>query len=288
MLTDKERDLKGVMKDAEEAASDAVRHPWMRALSGCGFYAKGLLYIVVGALAIFVSTGLKGGRIVDPAGALSAIGQLKFGTVFLFFLAFGSLGHGVWNVLRGIGDVDNAGSKFIGIFTRSLAVCIGVFYLWLALNTASILLFGTRAEDVTGDVEQSITFILLSIPLGVLIVLFLGLGFFGAAVHEFISGISGKYQQHYRMWQIGGFTLAFVSLLGVVSFTTRALIYVYVSYFFLAAVFFLDASQAKGFDGALIALAQTRYGGTVLLAVGFGLVCHGILAFFEAKYRRIC
>ncbi len=281
------RELSDVFKDAEAAAGDAVRRPWMQVLSGCGFYAKGVLYIVIGASAIFLSAGLRGGRIVDPTGALNAIGQLNLGGVLLFFLAVGSLGHGVWNVLRGIGDVDNAGGKVVGIFTRSLAVCIGIFYLWLAFTT-TLVFFQSPLTQTNSEIEEGMTAILLSIPLGILLVLFIGLGFFGAAIHEFYSGISGKYQEHYRLWQLDRYTLAFIWLLGIISFTTRSVIYLYISYFFLAAVFRLDSSQAQGFDGALLALAQTRYGGTILLAVGFGLVCHGILAFFEAKYRRIC
>jgi hypothetical protein len=276
-----------VFKHAEEAAGDAAQHPWIQTLSSCGFFAKGILYFVIGASAVFVSAGLRGGRIVDPTGALNAIGQLKFGGLILFFLAVGALGHGVWNILRGIGDVDDAGGKLFGILSRSLAVGLGIFYFWLAIYTSAILFSGS-SSDSNSDIEQSMTAVLIAIPLGILIVLFLGLGFLGAAVHEFVSGISGKYQEHYRLWQIGRHTRAFVSVLGAVSFTTRALIYLYISYFFLAAVFLLDASQAQGFDGALMALAQTRFGGTLLLIVGFGLACHGILAFFEAKYRRIC
>jgi hypothetical protein len=282
-----EKDLSDVFREVEGAAVDAARHPWMQVLSGCGFYAKGILYIVIGASAIFVSAGIRGGRIVDPTGALNAIGQLSFGWVLLLFLALGSIGHGVWNVLRGLGDTDNAGGKLFGIIARSLAVCIGVFYLWLALNTV-LIFFQGASESGNGDIERSITGILLSVPLGVLVVLFLGLGFIGAAIHEFVSGISGKYQEHYRLWQIDRYTLGFLSVLGAVSFTTRAVIYLYVSYFFLAAVFLLDPSQVQGFDGALLALAQTGFGANALLAAGFGLVCHGILAFFEAKYRRIC
>jgi len=287
LALEQNREATEVVKNAEEAAAKAVRHPWVRALSGSGFYAKGILFIVVGTLAIFLSAGLRGGRITDPTGALNAIGQLRMGGPLLFFMAVGALGHGVWNILRGIGDVDDNGGGIFGILTRSIAVCIGLFYVWLAFNAASFLFL--EGETVTsGDVERSITAILISVPLGILIVLFLGLGFFGAAIHEFYSGVSGKYQEHYRLWQMETFELALVTVLGILSFSTRAVIYLLVSYFFLASVFLLDPAQVRGFDGALLALAQTKYGGLLLLAAGFGLVCHGILAFFEAKYRRIC
>jgi hypothetical protein len=59
-------------------------------------------------------------------------------------------------------------------------------------------------------------------------------------------------------------------------------------YFFFLAANLNDPYQAEGIDGALLALARSSYGGILLFGSGFGLVCHGVLAFFEAKYRRIC
>jgi hypothetical protein len=274
-------------ENAEDAAEEIVRRPWVRALSGCGFYAKGILFLMIGTSAVFLSAGIRGGRIVDPTGALNAVGQLNIGAPLLFFLALGAAGHGIWNILRGVADIDDLGKGVVGIIARSLAVCMGVFYLFLSLFSAKILLAGA-SENANSEVEQGIAQLLLSLPLGILIVLILGLGFAGAGLHELYSGLMGKYQENYRLWQIGKLDHAVVSVLGVISFVTRAIIYLLIGYFFLSAVFLLDASQAEGFDGALLSLAQNRYGGILLFAAGFGLVCHGILAFFEAKYRRIC
>jgi hypothetical protein len=259
----------------------------VRALSGCGFYAKGILYIVIGALAVFLSAGLQGGRIIDPTGALAAVRQLSLGVPLLLFLSVGALGHGLWNVLRGLGDVDDLGHGVFGIIARSLAGCIGVFYLYLSLYALGVL-FESNTTESGSQFGKSVTGVLMSVPLGILIVLFIGLGFLGAAFHEFYSGISSKYQENYRLWQIGRTGLVLVTFLGIVSFATRSIIYLLISYFFLAAVFLLDPTQVQGIDGALVTLAQTRFGGILLFVTGFGLVCHGILAFFEAKYRRIC
>src|SRR5215203_3625415 len=171
-----------VFGDAEDAAVEVVSLPWVRALSGCGFYAKGVVFLVIGALAMFLSMGLRGGRIVDPAGALGAVKQLSLGFLLLLFLSIGSLGHGLWNILRGFADIDDAGRGVFGIIARSLAVAIGVFYLYLSIYALWTLLSGTTA-GAGPEIERGVTAILISIPLGVLIVLFLGIGFLGAAIH---------------------------------------------------------------------------------------------------------
>jgi hypothetical protein len=41
-------------------------------------------------------------------------------------------------------------------------------------------------------------------------------------------------------------------------------------------------------DAALLTLLKSSYGRIVVLLTAVGLVCHGVLAFYEAKYRRIC
>jgi hypothetical protein len=43
-----------------------------------------------------------------------------------------------------------------------------------------------------------------------------------------------------------------------------------------------------GVDGALLTLGSTFYGKILLFIAATGLICHGILSLYEARYRRIC
>ena len=79
-----------------------------------------------------------------------------------------------------------------------------------------------------------------------------------------------------------------ITLLGVLSFTARALILGLVGYFFITAAINYNPDEAAGIDGALAALAATTYGKTLLFITAAGLVCHGILSLYEARFRRIC
>jgi hypothetical protein len=274
-------------KGAEVVAEEVVRHPWIRSLSKFGFYTKGLLFIVIGVSAISLVMGLRGGRIADPMGAMSAIAQMTFGRVLLLLIVAGAIGHGLWNILRGFADVDNKGKGVMAIIQRSLSVGIGIFYFFLAATALGIIL-SNRNNVENGHAEQYLTWVFLSIPLGALVVLIISIGFLVAAGTECYSGFTGKFLETYRSWQLSPGTQRFVLILGIISFPTRALLYVLSGYFFFLAANLNDPYQAEGMDGALLALAQSRFGEILLFISGFGLVCHGILAFFEAKYRRIC
>ena len=274
-------------QQTERAAEEAARQPWVQSLAKLGFYAKGVLFVVIGLSAVLLASGLRGGRIADPIGAMSAIAQYTYGKVLLVLFAVGALGHGIWNVLRGVADIDDTGKGIRGIIARSASVGIGIFYFILTFIALQTIL-SNSGQPENGHGEQTITWVFLSIPLGAIVVLLIGMGFFGAAVHECYSGVTGKFQNNYRSWKPGPFTERIISTLGVISFVTRAVLYVLVGYFFFLAANLNDPAQAEGIDGALLALAQSRFGEILLFASGFGLVCHGVLAFFEAKYRRIC
>ena len=274
-------------KKAERIAEEVVERPWVRALSRVGFIAKGFLFLVIGISAILLAAGLQGGRITDPVGAMASIAQYPAGKFLLTILFIGALGHGMWNILRGIADVDNVGKGIKGIIARSASVGVGIFYFLMAATAFNIVLTYSVSQE-NGRAEETVAWIFLSIPLGALVILIIALGFWGAAVHECYSGFSGKFQENYKTWKLTPAMERFAMVLGVISFTTRAFLYVLVGYFFFLAANLNDPSQAQGMDGALLSLAKSRYGSILLFVSGFGLFCHGVLAFFEEKYRRIC
>lgn len=279
--------LSDTVEKTVEAAEEAVRQPLFKRMARFGFYAKGLLFIVIGTLAILVATGSNEGRVTDAVGAMGAVAQRPFGKALLVIFVIGAIGHGVWNILRGAGDVDDAGTEWQGIVRRVFSVLIGFFYLGLALAAMDIIL-SAGASDATSQAEETFIAVLLAVPiLGAVLLFLIGIGVMGAGIHECYSGLTGKYQETYRLWEISGPQMILITILGVLSFTARALILVLMGYFFSsAAIYGLNGSV--GMDAALLALVQTYYGKLLLFVTAIGLVAHGVLALYEAKYRRIC
>lgn len=288
-MTDETRQVvKEKVEETVEKAEEVVRLPFVKRLSRFGFYTKGVLYLIIGILAILLVAGLKGGKITDPTGALGTVAQKPYGKLLLIFFVVGAIAHGLWNILRGAADVDDAGKKWLGIVKRIFFIGIGLFYVGLALTALSILL-SANVSDENGQIPKTFVTILFAIPiLGVILVFLIGIGLVGAGFHECYSGISGKFQENYRSWEITGWHGKFIDLLGVLSFTARAVLLVLMGWFFITAAIDYNPDEVVGIDGALMTLAQTTYGSTLLFVTAFGLICHGILAFYEANYRRIC
>lgn len=275
------------IEETVKAAEEVIRHPYAKKLARFGFYTKGFLFIVIGILAVLVATGQKGGELADPSGALETIAGARYGKWLLIIFIVGAIGHGLWNVLRGAADVDNAGGGWQGIFKRGIAVGTGVFYLGLAYTAASIIMT-EQITDRNGEIPRTFAAILLALPLGASLMFLIGLGIVGAGIHECYSGVTGKYKENFRLFTAENSERRFITLLGVLSFTARALLLALVGYFFMTAAINHNPNDAAGLDGALAALAQTYYGKTLLFVTATGLICHGVLSLYEARYRRIC
>ena len=287
MVEESKGNLSDTIEEAVEMAEEVVRHPYAITLAEMGFYTKGFLFIVIGMLAVLVATGQKGGELADPTGALGRIAQLPYGKVILIIFVIGAIGHGAWNILRGVADVDNAGKDWKGIFRRGIAVGVGIFYLFLAWTAWSIIV-ATQVSVESEAIQKTLTAVLLALPLGAVFVVIIGLGVIGAGIHECYSGVTGKFQENFKLYEIQGSKRKIISVLGLFSFVARALIFALIGYFFIWAAINYDPNEAVGIDGALMALAQTYYGKTLLFVTAFGLICHGVLSLYEARYRRIC
>lgn len=274
------------IEETIKAAEETVRHPVFKKIARFSFYAKGFLFIVIGILALMVAFGQKGGELADPSGALETIAEIPYGRVLLIIFIVGAISHGAWNILRGVADVDNAGNKWQGIVRRSIAVGVGIFYLSLAFTALSIII-AERSTDRNGEIQRTLATILLALPLGSLLMGLIGIGIIVGGLNELYSGLTGKYLESFKIRVLSNFQRQIITFLGVLSFAARALILVMMGGFFIAAAFYYNPNEAAGVDRALAILARQNYGKILLFITAAGLLCHGILSLYEARFRRV-
>ena len=80
---------------AREVGRRAAGHPWFHLLSRAGLAARGLLYLLIGWLALLIAAG-HGGKEADKQGALRAIADRPGGWAVLCLLAAGFAGLALW------------------------------------------------------------------------------------------------------------------------------------------------------------------------------------------------
>ena len=72
--------------------------PALVMLGRAGYAAKGIVYVVIGALAAKVAAG-SGGVTTDTRGAIGVIGNGPMGTIALVALGVGLIGYMLWRLI---------------------------------------------------------------------------------------------------------------------------------------------------------------------------------------------
>lgn len=130
---------------ARGAAHSATNGRAMRGLARFGLTARGLVYLVIGYLAILL--GLGGQANVDQRGALAAVLARPYGAAMLWLLTIGFAAYALWRLSEAVFGATGEGKK-TGPRVRSLAR--GAAYAVLALTAWSL----SRGASGTQAVQQ--------------------------------------------------------------------------------------------------------------------------------------
>jgi len=124
-----------------DRAERAVREagPWVEGLGRFGYAAKGIVYLLIGSLAVQAALG-EGGGTTDQQGALARIAAAPFGQVALAVVTIGLLGYAIWRFVQAAEDTENNGTEPSGLLARALYAGVGVIYLGLAFSALRLLL----------------------------------------------------------------------------------------------------------------------------------------------------
>src|SRR6185312_4163394 len=117
-------------RQAEDAGEDVARSKQLEWLARAGLVARGVVYGLIGILAIKVAFG-SGGETTDQRGALQTIASGSFGTV-LVVVTIGLFGYALWRLVRaGIGHGpetgdDDAKDRISGVVSGIAYGALGV------------------------------------------------------------------------------------------------------------------------------------------------------------------
>src|SRR5215207_10065891 len=87
------------VRQAQAKGDDVARTPQFEWLARAGLVARGVIYAIVGILAIKLAFG-SGGKTTDQQGALAEIVKQPFGKVLLILMAIGLAGYAIWRLVR--------------------------------------------------------------------------------------------------------------------------------------------------------------------------------------------
>ena len=259
---------------------------WFVILGRAGLAARGIVYVVVGALAAMAGLGLAGGKVVDQQAAVRAIGNSPYGEASLWIVGAGLAAYALWRFAQALmvgGDNGERSGKF---GKRAVALISGVAYAGLA-STALAQAVGQRRSGSGSSGSESGAALLLNQPFGRWLVAAVGFAVIGAALFQFWRAATASFAKKLRGHELSSDQALWSCRAGRLGYAARGVAFALTGWFFLQAALQSDASEAGGLAQALRTVASQPHGQVLLAIVGTGLALFGIYSLIEARYRRI-
>lgn len=265
------------------AVAREVARPWVGPVARVGLATKGVLYLLVGGLAVLWAAG-EGGKVSDGHGAVRTLRDLPYGTFLLVSAAVGLAAYAVWRLLQAAIDLDRKGG-WKGIAKRIGYAFSGAVYATLAW-TAVELARGHHAGDHSEE-KKSLVARVLSKPYGdVLIVLIgIGIGVYGAV--QLWKAITASFEKHLALGRMTWRQRAVALWVGRIGTAARGVVFGVIGYQLIRAGIRSSASETRDIGGALRTLEQRPHGDLILGVIAGGLFLYGVFMLMRAWVGRI-
>jgi hypothetical protein len=271
-------------RTARRSVRQAKNSTAMEGAARWGLAARGVIYLLVGVLALQVAFGDSGEQ-ADRGGALHALTQEPFGAAVIWALGIGLAGMALWRLSEAL--VGASGSDGRKTSKRLQSAARFVLY---AVIAGSVLAYaaGDRGGSESSDKKsQDWTARVMELPAGPWLVGLVGAGLVVAGLWIGVRAVQRKYRKHLKLSAMSKRARKVVDVLGVVGGVCRGAVFAVAGGFAVKAALSYDPGKAKGVDDTLRSFAETSAGPWLLAAVAAGLVLFGLFSFAMARWRKV-
>lgn len=261
-----------------------LSHDRRRRLAQAGLIGRGVLYCLVGILAVQLALGGGGSsQQASQSGALQLLAQQPGGTFLVFLLGLGLLGYAAWRFTQFFTEKGGEDGEARDALTRASYVIRGVIYLGfgiLAITTS----FGSGSSG-GGSSQTALTAkIMRDVPGGQVLVGLVGLIIIGVGLYQAYQAFTNDFMEELRQGEMTPAERTWTKRIGIAGHAARAVVYSLIGIFVLRAAVTFDPQQARGLGGALQEIAQNTAGPWLLGLVALGLFLFGLYAIIRARY----
>lgn len=270
----------GARRSARRSARRAAHSPAMHVLARAGLTARGIIYILMGWVAILVAVG-HSAREADQEGALQLLAGKPYGLVSLWLLGIGFVAYALWRFSEAAFGVAGEGN---GAGPRLKSLGRGIVYAALAYLTFQVIA-GVHSNEAAK--QQDATASVMHHAGGRWLVGIVGLIIVIVGVALIAQGIRRKFMRQLETSRMTRRERRIVEWLGVIGTTARGVVFALAGVLVIDAAVTYSPSKAGGVDGALSALRNQPFGEFLLLLAALGLLIFGIYGLCEARWRRV-
>ncbi len=255
---------------------------WRSALGRIGLGAHGMLYLVLGFLALQFAIGNGSSAQISNRGAVQFVKSQPFGTVLLWALALGLAAMALWQLVLAVTGDPVKGSE---PSDRAMYALMGVLYGAIAVTAFAALGASSGSGGGSGGQAKATAF-LLGLPYGQWITAVIGVGVIAYAAQTIWNhALHARFMQRISTHQMDPATSDAVRKAGQAGYGARGVTIGIIGIFIIVAAVQHSADSTRGLAGSLLALSQQSYGPWLLGAVAIGLMGFGVFSLVEARYR---
>lgn len=230
---------------------------WMEQIARLGYAAKGMVYILVGLLAVQAVVG-EGGAITDKVGALQVIVARPLGAVVVGILTLGLAAYVLWRFVQATLDPADHGRDAKGIAKRLSYAGNAVLYAGLTYGGLEILT-GSPMQS-SEDSAEDWTARALAWPYGPWLVAAVGGGIVAYGLYELYRAYTASFQEGLRTEAMSEQSEAWVTGIGRIGLIARSVVYGIIGIFLIQAGLQYNAERAAGLQDVLDTLGGGRLG----------------------------
>ncbi|NNE33411.1 MAG: DUF1206 domain-containing protein [Winogradskyella sp.] len=243
-------------------------------LARFGIGAKGIVYLLIGALTAFAAFG-QGGSKSGKSDILQFIAEQSFGKILLVALGLGLIGYTFYRFYQAFANPKDLDDDAKGYFKRITYTISGIVYGLLAFSALKMVFGGSTSNSSTASK-------LLNSEYGNIIALVLALILLGKAIYEFYAAYSGKFKEDIEHAQINNDSKNLLVKAGKIGFTARGIVIAIMAFLFFKAGFSNNESNVNRTDA--FNFLQDQFGSTILALVAIGVALYGIFMLIKSKY----
>jgi uncharacterized membrane protein YidH (DUF202 family) len=265
------------------AVARQVARPWVGPVARIGLATKGVLYLLIGGLAVLWAAD-EGGKVSDGHGAVRTLRDLPYGTILLVSAAIGLAAYALWRFLQAAIDLDRK-SGWKGAAKRIGYAFSGAIYAGLAW-TALELARGHHAADHSQE-KKSLVASALSKPYGDVFIVLVGVGFGVYGAVQLWKAITASFEKHLALGRLTWRQRVVALWVGRIGTAARGIVFGVIGYQLIRAGIRSSASETRDIAGALRTLAQRPHGDLILGVIAGGLFLYGVFMLTRAWVGRI-
>jgi hypothetical protein len=273
----------GAIDRPRQKVKRAAQNRGLQLMERLGYVVRGMLYVVMGFLALGVAVG-KGGKATDLDGSLLVLIRNPFGTEGLIVAIAGLAAYSVWGLVRAIYDPLRRGDDAAGYVER-------LGFLSSAFSYAAVVLFAVSllagAEPGNRDSLQRTIGPIMAQPFGGVVTVLIGVLSIGVGVGQFVEAYRAIFRRDLKRSDASKAERDITVALGRFGMGARGVTFLVMGSLLVDAGVHHDPGKAKGYGGVFMVLLQQPFGHVVLAIVALGFVALGLHSFACARWVRL-